>query len=40
VAFNATPQMGQRPSKMVQLFFAEALTSSWVTGEIQMSCTQ
>jgi hypothetical protein len=25
VAFNATQQMGQRPSKMVQLFFAEAL---------------
>jgi hypothetical protein len=26
VAFNATQQMGQRPSKLVQLFFAEALT--------------
>jgi hypothetical protein len=28
VAFNATQQMGQRPSKMVQLFFAEALSSA------------
>jgi hypothetical protein len=26
VAFHATPQMGQRSSKMVQLFFAEALS--------------
>jgi hypothetical protein len=25
VAFNATQQMGQRPSKMVQLFFSAAL---------------
>jgi hypothetical protein len=25
VAFHATPQMGLRSSKMVQLFFAEAL---------------
>jgi hypothetical protein len=29
VAFHATPQMGQRSSKMVQLFFAEAF-KAWV----------
>jgi hypothetical protein len=32
VAFNATPQMGQRPSKMVQLFFAEALIQRRTVG--------
>jgi hypothetical protein len=28
-AFNATQQMGQRPSKMVQLFFAGALKAQF-----------
>jgi hypothetical protein len=36
VVFHATPQMGQRSSKMVQLFFAEALKYDKVDLELDM----